>query len=202
MRIINAICQNKFLLRLHQYQKMGNSSRNCFWENKEGSESMVKGNDFHEKKINAGTWQLFMLSTAKFPPSSSGDDDFFHEGRYFKNINCSCKSMLWLFWQICTQIPSALLKQKDPSRQLLLQHKEMQQGCAHSPQTYLNLFSLFFKQPHRLLAITSRNYYFNLLQHTEAALLTSACSSRWASPRWVCLAQFYRLNSYFHSCRT
>lgn len=96
MRIINAVCQNEFLLRLHQYQKMGNSSQNCFWENKEGSESMVRGNDYHENKINAGTWQLFLLLTAKFPPSSSGDDDFFHEGRYFKNINCPCKSMVIL----------------------------------------------------------------------------------------------------------
>lgn len=54
--------------------------QNCFEQ--EGTESR-------------GTWQLFLLLTAKFPPFSSGDD-FFHEGGYFKNLNCSCISRVIL----------------------------------------------------------------------------------------------------------
>lgn len=55
--------------------------QNCFSKNKEGTESR-------------GAWQLFLLLAAKSPPFSSGDD-FFREGRYFKNLNCSHISMLY-----------------------------------------------------------------------------------------------------------
>jgi len=60
--------------------------------NKGGTEYRVIGNNFHEKEINASAWQLFLLETAKFSPSPSGEHFPFHKRSYSKKLNHPCKS--------------------------------------------------------------------------------------------------------------